>query len=83
MPELVGWLPASHAAVAFPAARTSAQQQAAIATRQDIGEALGLVMERPSLDEDGAFQLLKKISPDRDVELREIAHAINTGRELR
>lgn len=36
--ELVGWLLASHAAVAFSAARTSAQQQAAIATRQDIGE---------------------------------------------
>lgn len=80
--ELVGWLLASHAAVAFSAARTSAQQQAAIATRQDIGEALGAVMERHSMAEDDAFQLLKKISQDRNVKLREIAQAINTGREL-
>lgn len=80
--ELIGWLLASHAAVAFSAARTSTQLQSAVATRQEIGEAIGIVMERHSLDEDGAFQLLKKISQDRNTKLREIAHAINTGQEL-
>lgn len=78
--ELAGWLLASHAAVAFAGARTTAQMQSAIATRQEIGAALGIIMERHKLTEDEAFQLLKKISQDRNVKLRDLAVTINSGR---
>ncbi len=80
--ELVGWLLASHAAVSYSAARTTAQLNSAIATRQEIGEALGIVMERYKLTEDDAFALLKKISQDRNVKLRDIAGAVTTSGEL-
>ncbi len=79
--ELVGWLLASHAAVAFSGARATAQMRAAIDTRQHIGEALGIVMERYKLTEDRAFELLKKISQDRNIKLRDIAEQINTTGE--
>ncbi|MBE9376620.1 GAF and ANTAR domain-containing protein [Saccharopolyspora sp. HNM0983] len=74
--ELVGWLLASHAAVAFAGARTSAQLQAAIATRQEIGEAIGIIMQQHGLSADDAEALLKKISQQRNVKLREIAQTI-------
>jgi transcriptional regulator with GAF, ATPase, and Fis domain len=80
--ELAGWLLASHAAVALSSARHSAQQQSAIETRQTIGEALGILRERHELDNDAAFDLLKKISQDRNVKLRDLAEAITTGHEL-
>lgn len=78
--ELVGWLLASHAAVAFSSARLDAQLHSAIATRQHIGEALGIVMERYKISEDQAFEVLKRSSQHRNVKLREIAEQItNTG----
>lgn len=80
--ERVGWLVASHAAVAFSSARLNDQWQTAIATRQDIGEALGIVMERYKLTEDQAFAVLKRSSQDRNVKLREIAHQITTTGEI-
>lgn len=80
--ELVGWLLASHAAVAFSSARSSAQLQSAVATRQTIGEAVGIIRERHQLDDQAAFDLLKKISQDRNIKIRELAHAITTGHEL-
>lgn len=80
--ELVGWLLASHAAVAFSGARTTAQMQSAIDTRQHIGEALGIVMERYKLNEDRSFELLKKISQDRNIKLRNLAEQINTTGEV-
>lgn len=80
--ELVGWLLASHAAVAFSSARSSAQLQSAVATRQTIGEALGIVAERHQLNHDAAFDLLTRISQDRNIKIRELARAIITGHEL-
>lgn len=74
--ELVGWLLASHAAVALSAARTAAQLNTAIATRQAIGEALGIIMERYKLVEDDAFQLLRKVSQDRNIKVRELADTV-------
>ncbi|CAM05926.1 ANTAR domain-containing protein [Saccharopolyspora erythraea NRRL 2338] len=74
--ELVGWLLASHAAVAFSSARTAAQLHAAIATRQDIGEALGIIMERYKITGDEAFKVLKHSSQEHNVKLRDIARRI-------
>lgn len=71
-----GWILASHAAVAFSAARTHQQLGDALETRHEIGEAMGILMERYALTEDSAFKLLKKASQDRNVKLREIARRI-------
>lgn len=77
--ERVGWLLASHAAVLYSAARTHSQLEAAMASRKDIGEALGQLMATYHLDEARAITLLKQVSQDRNVKLRELARAINSG----
>ncbi|MFS8197952.1 GAF and ANTAR domain-containing protein [Streptomyces sp. CWNU-52B] len=74
--QRAGWILASHAAVAFSAARTHQQLSHALETRHEIGEAMGILMERYRLTEDTAFKLLKKTSQDRNVKLREIARQI-------
>lgn len=80
--ELIGWLVASHAAVAMSSARLGAQLHASIATRQLIGQALGIVMERFKVSEDQAFEVLKRSSQHRNVKLREIAEQITTTGEI-
>lgn len=80
--ELAGWLLASHAAVAFSAARNSVQLESAVHTRQDIGEALGIIRERFGLDNDAAFALLKKVSQDHNLKIRDLARNVTTQGEL-
>ncbi|WP_394425627.1 GAF and ANTAR domain-containing protein [Streptomyces sp. SGAir0957] len=53
--EAAAWLLASHAAVALASARTHAQMEQAITTRHHIGEAMGILMARPYVTEDQAF----------------------------
>ncbi|MCX4902963.1 GAF and ANTAR domain-containing protein [Streptomyces sp. NBC_00878] len=74
--ERAGWILASHAAVAFSAARTHQQLDHALETRHEIGEAMGILMERHGLTEDTAFRVLKKASQDHNIKLREIARRI-------
>ncbi|MFE5139602.1 GAF and ANTAR domain-containing protein [Streptomyces fagopyri] len=71
-----GWILASHAAVAFSAARTHQQLGDALETRHEIGEAMGILMERYGLPENAAFKVLKKASQDRNIKLREIARQV-------
>jgi GAF domain-containing protein len=80
--EQVGWLLASHAAVAFASARSDEQLQQAIASRQEIGEALGIVMERYKVAEPAAFALLRKHSQERNVKLRDLARQLTETGEL-
>lgn len=80
--EHVGWLLASHAAVAFSSARTHAQLHSAMETRHSIGEAIGIVMERYKLDEDQAFSVLKKSSQDQNIKLREIVRTVTETGEI-
>jgi transcriptional regulator with GAF, ATPase, and Fis domain len=80
--EQVGWLFASHAAVALSAARTHAQLSHAMDSRAEIGEAIGIVMERYRLDEDQAFTVLRKSSQDRNVKLREVARLVARTGEI-
>lgn len=77
--ERVGWLLASHAAVLYSAARTHSQLETAVASRREIGEALGLVRATYHLGDEQALQLLKKVSQDRHMKLRDLAQAINAG----
>ncbi|MEU8290979.1 GAF and ANTAR domain-containing protein [Streptomyces pseudogriseolus] len=74
--ETAGWLLASHAAVAFAAARTDEQMQEAIATRHLIGEAMGILMGRYHVTEDQAFDLLRTRSQRTNTKLRDVAREI-------
>lgn len=71
--ETVGWIFASHAAVAFASARNDKQLHEAIATRQGIGEAIGVLMHRHELSRSRAFETLKESSQTRNIKLRDVA----------
>ncbi|SEG95554.1 GAF domain-containing protein [Actinacidiphila yanglinensis] len=74
--ETAGLLLASHAAVAFSAARTQAQMESALATRHVIGEAMGILMGRNQLTEDQAFDVLRRYSQETNSKLRDVARRI-------
>lgn len=73
---------ASHAAVAMSSARLGEQLHASIASRQAIGEALGIVMERHKVSEGQAFDVLRTSSQHRNVKLREVAEQVITTGEI-
>lgn len=78
--ETTGWIFASHAAVAFAGARNDAQLNEAVATRQGIGEAMGVLMHRYKISRGPAFDMLKTSSQSRNVKLRDIAaEVVETG----
>ena len=74
--ETAGWLLASHAAVALADARTIDQLQHAMNTRHAIGEAMGILMERHQLSEDDAFNVLRRISQEHNIKLRDVAQRV-------
>lgn len=74
--EQIGWLLASHAAVAFSSARTHAQLNTALKTRHEIGEAIGILMGRHGLTEEQAFAVLRKASQEHNIKLRDLARTV-------
>ncbi len=64
---------ATHAALALGRARREEELTAALHSRRVIGMALGLVMERFSLDQERAFDYLTRVSQQSNVKLRDIA----------
>jgi transcriptional regulator with GAF, ATPase, and Fis domain len=76
--EQVGLLFASHAAVAFADARNIDNLNKALSTRDLIGQAKGILMERFKVTADDAFRMLVKVSNDRNVPLRSIAEQLTT-----
>lgn len=53
-----------------------AQLNEALKTRETIGKAIGILMEREGRTEDEAFDLLRQVSQSSNVKLREIAEQI-------
>ncbi|WSQ07081.1 GAF and ANTAR domain-containing protein [Streptomyces sp. NBC_01231] len=78
--ETAGWLLASHAAVALSSARTIDQLEHAMQTRHGIGEAMGILMERHRLSEDDAFNVLRSISQEHNIKLRDVAQRVRDDR---
>jgi len=74
--EHVGLLFASHAAVAYAAVRQQTGLTRSVATRQLIGQAQGILMERHKLSDQQAFALLVQASQHRNVKLRDIAEQL-------
>ncbi|MFJ3718125.1 GAF and ANTAR domain-containing protein [Streptomyces sp. NPDC090057] len=78
--ETAGWLLASHAAVALASARTIDQLEHGLQSRHAIGEAMGILRERHKLSEDEAFNVLRRISQEHNVKLRDIAERVRDDR---
>jgi len=80
--ERVGWLLASHAAVALSAARHVENLEIALQTSRSIGEAIGILMSRYRLDEDQAFRAIVRYSQSHNTRVRDVAEMINHVGEL-
>lgn len=64
---------AVHAAVALDKAREVTALNSALATRQIIGQAVGIVMRTYTVDENAAFNYLVRVSQTTNTKLREVA----------
>ncbi len=71
--QAVGAMLAAHAATALIAHDRERQFQSALSSRDAIGQAKGMIMERFAVDATRAFDLLKKLSQDSNTPLVDIA----------
>ena len=78
----VGELFAAHAAVAYSAAQRQSALERALVSRQLVGQAQGILMERARLTADQAFAALTKASQDRNVKVAEVARRLVESGEL-
>lgn len=67
---------AAHAAIALGRARYEHQLNESVGSRQAIGTAVGILMERYQIPEDRAFQFLVRASSTSNLKLRAIAQEI-------
>lgn len=74
----IGTLFSHQAAVAIAYAQEVSDLRQSVATRQQIGLAIGVVMERYQLSEERAFAFLARLSQDRNVKLRDLAQEFTT-----
>jgi GAF domain-containing protein len=74
--EAVAAMLATHAAVALIANDERLQFQSALASRDVIGQAKGMIMERFGVDAVHAFELLKKLSQSSNTRLAVVAQEI-------
>lgn len=81
--EHVGLLFASHAAVAFADAQRIDQLNHKAATRDLIGQAKGILMERYNINADRAFAVLVRVSQHNNRKLRDVAEELVSSGRLR
>ncbi|MCV7318691.1 histidine kinase [Mycolicibacterium confluentis] len=74
--EAVGQVFAAHAAAAIIASRQGEQLQSALSSRDVIGQAKGIIMERFNVDSVRAFEMLRQLSQSANVKLVEIAQQV-------
>ena len=67
---------AAHAAIALDKTMTVTGLTEALRSRQLIGEAVGILMHRHTIDEHAAFRYLVRVSQNSNVRLREIAQTL-------
>ena len=70
---LIGGLFAQHASVALVGAAGMSQMRDALCSRDDIGQAKGILMHREGLTGEAAFRLLLKTSQNANIKLVEVA----------
>ncbi len=71
-----GTVLAAQAAAAIVAQRQGEQLQSALASRDRIGQAKGIIMERYGVDDSRAFNMLRRLSQDGNVPLVDIAQRV-------
>jgi GAF domain-containing protein len=74
--ETIGMVLAAHAAAAILASREGDQLQSALSTRDRIGQAKGIIMERFKIDDVQAFGMLRQLSQDTNTRLIDIAQRV-------
>lgn len=72
----VGVVFATHAALAWDSARREENFRSALMSRDVIGQAKGILMERFHVDAVRAFELLKKLSQESNTALAEVARRV-------
>jgi hypothetical protein len=80
---VMGLLFAHQSAVALDYAREIDNLQEAVKTRQAVGRAVGIVMERYGMSEERAFAFLARVSQTRNVKLRYVAAELVAEAESR
>ena len=78
--RLVGGMFARLVAIALGWAQHEENLSQALLTRQRIGQAIGIVMERYGLDSDRAFAFMVRMSQSGNIKLREVADGIIDGK---
>ncbi len=76
----LGLIFAAHSSVAWNSARRDEQFQRALSSRDVIGQAKGMIMERYRVDAVQAFEVLRKLSQDSNVPLLQIASELVENR---
>ncbi|WP_197378563.1 GAF and ANTAR domain-containing protein [Mycolicibacterium mengxianglii] len=79
--ESIGTVLAAHAAAAIMASRQGEQLQSALTSRDLIGQAKGIIMERYRVDAVRAFEMLRQLSQSSNVKLVEIAEQVIDTRD--
>jgi GAF domain-containing protein len=79
--SMVNELFASQAALALAYAAEVSDLRRAMQTRETIGKAVGIVMERYKLADDRAFAFLARVSQNRNVKLRQVAEEVIAANE--
>jgi GAF domain-containing protein len=74
--ETIGAVLAAHAAAAILASRQGEQLESALSTRDRIGQAKGIIMERYGVDDVQAFDMLRRLSQDSNTRLIDIAQRV-------
>lgn len=69
----LGALFAAHTSVAWKAIRRQEQFRSALASRDVIGQAKGVLMERFGIDAAAAFELLRRVSQDSNIKVVDVA----------
>ena len=80
--QALGQVFASHAAVALKAAITEAGLEQAVRSRDVIGRAKDILMERHDIGAGEAFQMLCRISNDRNITMHTLAEQITESGAL-
>ena len=74
--ETIGAVLAAHAAAAIMASRQEEQLESALSTRDRIGQAKGIIMERYGVDDVRAFDMLRRLSQDSNTRLIDVAQRV-------
>jgi len=76
----IGGVLAAHATAALLAYQNEAQLQTALMTRDRIGQAKGMIMERYGVDDVQAFHMLRRLSQESNTKLADIADKVIEAR---